>query len=120
MDREAPAKDPMAKLRELDALGNPGFVANLCRLFLGELDKRLPRMGEALGQEDAPSIREDAHLLKSASAALGAKDMSELCSRIEKAARGGHLEEIGGLLEALSAERVMVERDLLQELKEGS
>lgn len=109
--------DPMAKLREINALGEPHFLANLCRLFLSELEKRLPRMAEALGRGDAQALEDDAHLLKSASAALGAADMSELCGRVERSARMRRIEEIPALLDALSEERRSVERALLQEIE---
>ncbi len=44
-------------------------------------------MAQAIERGDAQAIEDEAHLLKSASATLGALDMSELCGRIERAAR---------------------------------
>ncbi|HEX2570184.1 MAG TPA: ATP-binding protein [Polyangia bacterium] len=110
-------REPITKLRERYALGEPHFFTNLCRLFLAELEKRLPRMAEALGRGDAQAIEDEAHLLKSTSAALGASDMSALCGRVEGAARAGRIEEIQTVLDALAEERRSVERTLLQEIQ---
>ena len=110
------ARSQLDKLRQIEALGEPHFVANLCQLFLASLETRLSRMGSALVEGDARSIEDDAHVLKSASAALGATDMSEMCRRVEGAARAGHLEEVRSFLDALSVERRSVERALQEEL----
>lgn len=106
----------IAKLRELHPQGDRQFFVNLGRLFLSELDKRLPRMNEALTRSDFRTLEDDAHLLKSTSAALGAAEMAELCARIEIAAHANQLGEIPGLFEALQRSRLSTEHALLQEL----
>lgn len=111
------AKEPLAKLRQIEILGEPHFFEQLCTLFLAEAEKRLPRMKEALGQGDARALEEEAHILKSSSAALGAIEMSEICGRVEIAAREGRIEGLGAVLDDLSVEHRAVERALMQEIQ---
>jgi signal transduction histidine kinase/DNA-binding response OmpR family regulator len=110
-------KESATRIREINALGDPQFFANLCRLFLTEAEKRVPRMVKALEQGDLQSLEDDAHLLTSASAALGVIDMSEMCRRIERAARHGNIEEIQCNLNSLWVEYRSVEHLLLQEIQ---
>ena len=106
------SRDMLSKLRQIESLGEPELVANLARRFVSDTKKRLPRMAVAFKRGDAPGIARDAHMLISSSATLGATEMSELCSRIERAAREGRLEEIGGEIDSLSSQLVEVERAL--------
>ena len=107
----------LSKLRQIESLGEPDFVANLARRFVEDTQKRLPRMADALGRGDAQAIAREAHILTSSSATLGATEMSELCAWIERIARGGRLEEIGGEIDALSLKLVEVERAFAREIQ---
>ncbi len=111
------SRDMLSKLRQIESLGEPELVANLARRFVSDTKKRLPRMAVAFKRGDAPGIARDAHMLISSSATLGATEMSELCSRIERAAREGRLEEIGGEIDSLSSQLVEVERALEREIQ---
>jgi len=52
--------------------------------------------------------------------ALGAARMSELCARVEVAAREGRIAEVRAMLDALLVERQSVKRALLQEIGDAS
>jgi len=114
------AKASGTRIRDINVLGDPQFFANLCRLYITEAEKRIPRMVEALERSDMQLLEDDAHLLKSASAALGMIDMAEMCGRIERAARQGRAEEIQCVIDGLSVEYRSVEHFLMQEIQAAS
>lgn len=111
------AGETLAKLREIESLGEPGFLAGLGRRFVADARRRVPRMAEAFGRRDARDIEREAHTLASSSATLGAIEMSELCARIERAAREGRVEEIGGAIDALAVKLAEVEGALAREIE---
>jgi len=113
-------KETIDGLKELHDLGQPNFLANLTKTFISELEKRFPQMANALDQDDMQTLESDAHLLKSASASLGAARMSELCARLEIAARDGQKTEVRTTFDLLSTERRMVEQALLREIEADS
>lgn len=110
------AKETIDGLKELQELGQPDFLKNLVNTFLGELEIRFPKMLDALEQTNMQSLREEAHLLKSASGALGAMKMAELFSRLEIAAREGRKADAQTIFNLLTGERQLVEPALLHEI----
>ena len=106
---------PLEKLRQLETLGEPGFVAGLCQNFLSDTPERLQRMKEALKRREWADLERDAHSLKASSASLGAMDMSTLCATIETAARTKNGDGVQLLLEQLAQEIVRVESELRRE-----
>jgi signal transduction histidine kinase/CheY-like chemotaxis protein/HPt (histidine-containing phosphotransfer) domain-containing protein len=110
----------LAGIRHIEGLGESGFFESLCRIFLAETRERLPRMREALARGDAPEVAREAHPLRSASASLGALEMSEICGRVEGAARAGRIDDLGAGIDALAAQLVEVERALAQEQRGGA
>jgi signal transduction histidine kinase/CheY-like chemotaxis protein len=110
----------LSKLRQIEAFGEPEFVANLARRFVADTRLRIPRMADALGRGDAPELAREAHIVTSSSATLGATEMSELCARIEACARTGHIDEIGKGIDALSMKFVEVERALAREIQSAA
>jgi signal transduction histidine kinase/DNA-binding NarL/FixJ family response regulator len=110
----------LSKLRQIETFGRPEFVAKLAQRFLADTRERLPRMVAALGRGDAKEIAREAHILTSSSATLGATEMSELCARIEGAARRGVVDEIGEGVAALAMKFGDVERALTREIEGGA
>jgi HPt (histidine-containing phosphotransfer) domain-containing protein len=106
---------PIDKLRELELLGEPGFVANLCRDFLTDTPIRIQRMKDALESGDLVQLERDSHSLKASSASLGATNMSQLCATIEAAVRGKNLDGVATLLEQLTLEMPLVAAGFKQE-----
>lgn len=110
---------PLEKLRELEAFGEPGFVASLCREFIVDTKERLSRMEQAREAGAAKNLEREAHGLKSASASLGAEAMSKIAAALERAAHEGTLADAGERIRALSSEFVLVERALLEAIEKG-
>ena len=111
------ASESIARLRRLDVPGEPDFFARLCRQFVADLHERVPRMGDAILRGDAQVVEDEAHALRSTSAALGATEMSELSGRAEIAAHEGRLAELPAVLDALWLQSRAVERALMQEIE---
>ena len=107
----------LARLRQIEGLGEPGFFQELCRIFLTETHKRLPRMRAALARGEVQEVAREAHPLRSASASLGALELSEVCARIEREARAGRVEGLEAGLDAVAAQLAEVERALAQEVR---
>jgi signal transduction histidine kinase/CheY-like chemotaxis protein/HPt (histidine-containing phosphotransfer) domain-containing protein len=110
-------RGPLDELRELERHTEAGLVAGLCRDFIAETTARLARMKQALADGAAGELEREAHGLKSASAFLGAKAMSERAAAIEGAAREGLPLRGDDPLPALAAELTRVERALARELE---
>lgn len=113
---ETTAEGALEKLREVEKAGEPHFVAKLCQIFLTDTRKRLPRMVEALGRGDAPTLEQEAHALRSACATIGATDMAALCEQIERVTREGSTLEVGAWLAALTMKFPEIERALGREI----
>ena len=103
-----------AKLQQIEQRGAPDFVAKLIQIFLTDTHKRLPAMLDALARGDAAALEREAHILRSASATLGATGMSALCEKIERATHQSLLSDVGEWLAALSQQFLRVEQALLQ------
>lgn len=93
---QAPVGDGSAvdhdTLRRLaDDLGDAAVVADAVRLYLSELPERLELLEASMAEGDAPAVRATAHSLKSASAMLGAGELSASCLALERAAAEGRL-----------------------------
>lgn len=109
-----PALSPKA-LAEIRHLREPHFFANLCAIFKTDARKRLSRMANALARGDARALQDDAHVLRSSSATMGATAMSELSGRIETEAALGQLNAIGTWLDTLARSLSEVEQALAEE-----
>jgi HPt (histidine-containing phosphotransfer) domain-containing protein len=106
----------IAALRQIDDPAGPDLFARLVGLFTTETQRRLPTMTSALARGDADALADEAHVLRSASATLGATAMSELCGRIEAAALTGRIDALPAVLAALTREYAAVQRALVHEL----
>ncbi|MBK8726660.1 MAG: response regulator [Holophagaceae bacterium] len=90
-------------LRSLDPTGRDGWVKDLVRDYLEDGPKRLAGVREALATRDRDLAARHLHNLKSNSATLGAKQLSDLCLELELQAEGGDFGAIADHLEALEA-----------------
>lgn len=81
--------DPHA-LKAISALqrpGKPDLLARVIQLFQSESPKAIAAMQLGLDTSDLGAVRNAAHTLKSSSAYVGAKALSDLCRDLEGAAR---------------------------------
>lgn len=106
------SEERLRALEQIERDGEEGFFDRVCRLFLDDTPGRIRRMEDALGRGDARAVGQEAHAIKSASATLGALDMSALCARIEEASRTGRIQDMGGWIEELRGKLGQVERAL--------
>ncbi len=106
-------------LEGLKALGggDNDFVLEMIDLFLEQSPRNLEVMRAALDVGDLPAIGKAAHNMKSSSAYLGAKRLSELCAQVESKAHGREVSFVARAVEALTAEFDAVRRALIEEKK---
>jgi len=88
------------ELRELAGPENPGFLADLARTYLADLDARLEAIRAAVKAGDAEALRQAAHSLKGSSGNIGAKRLQKLCFSLEALGKAG---ETKGAEETLAA-----------------
>jgi HPt (histidine-containing phosphotransfer) domain-containing protein len=91
--------DPAA-LRALRGLVGAGGIERIARCFLDTTSQLLQDMRRALNSGDAESAGRIAHSLHSASASIGALDLSRQCKELELAVR---MSEYAGIETRLNA-----------------
>lgn len=90
----------LAKLAELDPTGSTRLVERVLRTFLSSVARLRPQFESRWREQDLTGVRQVAHTLKSASASVGALQLSELCAGVENAIRLGRLEALPTLVVA--------------------
>jgi len=101
-------------LRQLDPDGRAGLLARVLDTYRASLERLLRQLDEALARADAPAMRLAVHTLKSSSASIGARCLSQLCADAELALRDGRLDDAGALLVQLRSESGQVDRAVQQ------
>jgi HPt (histidine-containing phosphotransfer) domain-containing protein len=102
-------------LRDLQPPGEPDFVTELIDHFVGEVPGRLEQLARDLADADPKRVERLAHMLKSSSANLGARELSRHCAALEASANAGRLADAAESLAALRAEYARVVPALLAE-----
>lgn len=74
-------------LRELGGEDDPGLLLELVEMFLDDAPNRLKEMEQSMAEGDLETMRRAAHTLKSSAANMGSINLSEICSKMEDAAR---------------------------------
>jgi two-component system sensor histidine kinase/response regulator len=95
--------------------GDNEFVLEMIDLFIEQSPRNLEVMRAALDVGDLPAVAKAAHNMKSSSAYLGARRLSELCGQLELKARAREAPFVARAVEALTAEFDVVRRALLDE-----
>ena len=93
----SPPPDPVAALDDttvarLRAMGtdrNGPVLAQIARLYLAQLPRRLVALRAHLAAGDAAAIGREAHGLKGMSDSVGAREVAQVCGRIEHDVRAG-------------------------------
>jgi HPt (histidine-containing phosphotransfer) domain-containing protein len=85
-------------LRDLGGEDEPGLVLEIIGLFLRDAPERVGEIEAGLAAGDLRRVEYAAHALKSASANVGARGLSDLCRRIEESARRQRAEELPDLV----------------------
>jgi len=85
-------------VRELDPDGGMDLVKTILRIFIESAGESVTRVENAILARDGGQLAAVAHALKSSSANVGAKTLSEFYRRLEQLGREGRLAEAGELL----------------------
>ena len=85
-------------------LGDEDLVKTVLDGFLGELPKRIEALKQALEQNDAPVVRNQAHALKGAAANISAATLREAAYQLEIAGETGKLGSASQLFKNLQAQ----------------
>jgi two-component system sensor histidine kinase/response regulator len=85
-------------VRELDPDGGMDLVKTILRIFIESAGESVTRVENAILARDGEQLAAVAHALKSSSANVGAKTLSEFYRRLEQLGREGRLGEAGELL----------------------
>ncbi len=93
--------------------GDPEFMGELIDAYLADAPRQLAAMQAAAEAGDAVELLRPAHSLKSASASLGAMQLSALSRELEDMARRGEVGDARSLVEQASDELERV-RDSLE------
>lgn len=98
------------ELRQLEAEGVEGLVAQLFASFLTQAGTEIAVLRAALGSGDVAVIGNVSHRLRGTAATLGAMGIVYVCEELEVAAASGRLGLYASLLEHLESEFVRVAR----------
>ncbi len=106
------ALDPsiLARLRAMETPQSPAIVEKLIQMFQEDSPRIVHELHEAVAKLQPDTARRALHTLKSSSANLGARTLSELCTRMELLAREGDLDKLAETLVDLQCEyeRVLI------------
>ena len=85
-------------------LGDESLVQTILDGFLGELPKRVEELKQALEQNDAPTVRNQAHALKGAAANISAPALREVAYQLEIAGEAEQLDTANQLFQKLQTQ----------------
>jgi HPt (histidine-containing phosphotransfer) domain-containing protein len=71
-----------------------GFVDQLARIFLRELDRRMVELEKGMREGNGEEIAMAAHAIKGSCSHFGAHRMMALCASVERLALGGEVVEV--------------------------
>jgi HPt (histidine-containing phosphotransfer) domain-containing protein len=104
----------LAKLRRDCDSGEVTFSDELLALYLDELEPRLNAIRRAVEHRECKALAVAAHALKGSSALVGARLLTELCLRMERAGRAGNVDMVRALMADLEREAVRVRQALTE------
>jgi CheY-like chemotaxis protein/HPt (histidine-containing phosphotransfer) domain-containing protein len=90
--------DALQTVRELDPAGGMDLVKTILRIFIDSAGESVTRIENAILARDAGQLAAAAHALKSSTANVGAKTLSEFYRRLEQLGREGRLTDARELL----------------------
>ena len=102
----------IARLRELNAPGEPDVACEIGGIFLAEAPRKIALARDAIARADAPAVEGAAHSLKGSCRNLGAEPLARICGRLENAAREGAIGGAAALMAEIDAELGRVRRAL--------
>ncbi|MFC5480814.1 response regulator [Massilia suwonensis] len=91
-------------IRALSQQGGDALVQKVVAAYVGDTPQHLRTLREAVGGQDAATIRRVAHSLKSASANVGADTLARLCKDLEQMGRNASVSGAAPLLTDMEEE----------------
>ena len=102
----------LENIRALSQQGGDALVQKVVAAYVGDAPQHLRTLREAVGGQDADTIRRVAHSLKSASANVGADTMARLCRDLEQMGRNASVAGAAPLLTDMEEEFQAVRQSL--------
>jgi len=102
----------LENIRALSQQGGDALVQKVVRAYVGDVPQHLRTLRQAVGGEDADTVRRVAHSLKSASANVGAETLARLCKDLEQMGRNASVEGAATLLTDMEEEFQAVRQSL--------
>jgi signal transduction histidine kinase/CheY-like chemotaxis protein/HPt (histidine-containing phosphotransfer) domain-containing protein len=91
-------KKALDQLRELDPIGGTGLIQQVVAAFLESAGDTVAKIETAVEANNAGDLRMAAHALKSSSANVGARSLSDICRELEVCGREDRIAEARPLL----------------------
>ncbi|MEA5552517.1 Hpt domain-containing protein [Anabaena cylindrica UHCC 0172] len=88
----------LEELRDIVCSNNVEEFIQLIECYLEDTPQRLQAINDAIIQENAKILQLEAHALKSSSAIVGAKNLSQICKKLEDLGRDANLADTTLLL----------------------
>lgn len=104
-------------LRQLTPPGEPDVLAEVLRLFLDEVPRRVERLKAAWQNRNAEELQRTAHSLKGSSGNIGAHHMYDICQQLDERGKAGDFHGARHLLDSLDEEYRRVEAEIQLLLK---
>jgi len=92
------------RLRELDPSGANRLLERVLKAFETSATRQIPRLRDALLNEDTEAVRQVAHALRGASASVGATKLARLCAELEDPAFDPRIESLETHLKSMFSE----------------
>lgn len=103
-------------IRSLQKEGKEDILAQIINLYLADAPQQISQLQHAFETQDAGTLRNIAHSLKSSSATLGAIGLSILFKELEEQAQNDSLTGAGDIIERIGTDFELVAQQLLLEL----
>jgi histidine phosphotransfer protein HptB len=102
----------LEELRDIVCSNNLEEFIQLIECYLEDTPQRFQAINDAIPQENAKRLQLEAHALKSSSAIVGAKHLSQICKQLEDLGRDGNLSDATLLLSQAMTEYQQVDAAL--------
>jgi len=102
----------LENIRALSQQGGDALVRKVIAAYVGDVPQHLRTLRQAVGGEDADTLRRVAHSLKSASANVGAETLARLCKDLEQMGRNASVNGAATLLTDMEEEFQAVRQSL--------
>ncbi len=106
----------LVNLEAIQARGGPNIVVKVISTYLEESSRLIAELQESEMKHDSVVLYKTAHALKSSSANVGAKNLSEMCKSLEMIGRSGSLEGITPLIRSIENEYQKATHELIEEM----